>query len=69
MIDRPYENFLCFLYFSKLFMRQKLTNKIPHDSPQQFQLYQREAYVLFALKNTCCFISAASVINVVYQYS
>ena len=70
MIDRPYDNFLCFLYFSKLFMHQKLPNKIPHHCLQQFPLYQRKAYVLFALKNTF-FVSADiySVINVVYQYS
>ena len=66
MIDRPYDNFLCFLYFSKLFMRQKLPNQIPHL--QQFPLYHCEAHVLFVLKNTC-FVSADSVINVVYQYS
>ena len=53
MIDRPYDNFLCFLYFSKLFIHQKLPNKIPHHCLQQFPLYQREAYVLFALKITC----------------
>ena len=68
MIDRRYDNFLCFLYFSKLFMRQKLPNKIPHHYLQQFPSYQREAYVLFALKNTC-FVSDDSVINDVYQYS
>ena len=68
MIDRPYDNFLCFLYFSKLFMRQKLPNIITHHCLQQFPLYQREVYVLFALKNTC-FVSVDSVINVVYQYS
>ena len=68
MIDRPYENFLCFLYFSKLFMRQKLQNKITHHCLKQFPLYQCEVYVLFVLKNTCC-VSADSVINVVNQYS
>ena len=68
MIDCPYDNFLCFLYFSKLFMRQKLQNKIPHHCLQQFPLHQREAYVLFASKNNC-FVSVNSVINVVYQYS
>ena len=68
ILDRPYDNFLCFLYFSKLFMRQKLPNKILHRCLKQFPLYQREAYVLFALKNTY-FVSADSVINVVYQYS
>ena len=60
--------FSSFLYFSKLFMRQKLPNKIPHHCLQQFPLYQREGYVLFALKNAC-FVPADSVINVVYQYS
>ena len=68
MIDCPYENFLGFLYFSKLFICQKLPNKIPHHCLQQFPLHQPEGYVLFALKNTC-FVSADSVINVVYQYS
>ena len=67
MIDRPYDNFLCFLYFSKLFIRQKLPNKIPHHCLQQFPLYQREAYVFFVLKNTC-FVSADSVINFKNQW-
>ena len=68
MIDHPYDIFLCFLYFSKLFMRQKLPNKISHHCLQQFPLYQCEAHVLFVLKYTC-FVSADSAINVVYQYS
>ena len=68
MIDLPYDNFLRFLYFSKLFMYQKLPNKIPHHCLQQIPIYQCEAYVLFVLKNTC-FVSADSVINVEYQYS
>ena len=68
MIGRHFDNFLCFLYFSKLFMRQKLPNKIPHHCLQQLPLNQREVNVLFALKNTC-FVSADSVINVVYQYT
>ena len=70
MIDRPYDNFLCLLYFSKLFMRQELPNKILnlHHCLQQFPLYQYEAFVLFVLKYTC-FVSADSVINAVYEYS
>ena len=68
MMDRPYDNFLCFLFFSKSFMCQKLPNKIPHHCLQQFPLYQREAFVLFVLKYTC-FVSADSVIYIVYQYS
>ena len=65
MIDRPYDNFICFLYFSKLFMRQKLPNKIHRNCLQQFPLYLCEMYAPFVLKNTC-FVSADSVINVVY---
>ena len=67
MIDHPYDNFLHFFYFSKLFMCQKLPNKIPHHCLQQTPLYQCEVYVLFVLKYTC-FVSTDSVINVEYQY-
>ena len=59
--------FFLFFTFQNYLCVKNCQNRIPHHCLQQFSLYQCEAYGLFVLKNTC-FVSADSVINVVYQY-
>ena len=53
LINSPYDNFLYFLYFLKLWMFQKFKNKIPHHHLQQISIILMWGIGSLAFKYTC----------------